>query len=713
MAFPSGWNNKQKIAIDYTKVSGSSDLINQPILLTEANFALDVFTHTQGKEIYTNHLYLDANLQGYWRLENNLNDSSANGYNLTAFNSPTYTTGNFGSGLDLELSSSQYALITSASSANLRISGSQTWCGWVKAESLHTGRVMALADGTYTRALYLGSDGKVYFYIDGLSTFITSDISYVVGEWVFVCGVWDSSAGKLKVWINGVKKELSSVTGTPISLTSDFAIGRNGSVNNTFFDGVLDDLAVYSRALSDAEIVGLFRGGQDLRFTSDEAGTTEIAFEVVNWDIVNQKAEVWTKIPTLSYTTNTIIYTWYSNSTASPYAYSDTYGSDNAQYSSHKIALNFGDGANDSTSNRATPTVVNGPVYTTGKFGKAIDLEATSSQYITFPDSSPLDLTGNIAVGAWVNFESTPVSGDGMVIASKYFDTGNQRSYSFLLYNDGGTLKLRFAYSSDGTFQAGNVAMVAWTPSTGTWYKIEAHFDAASAQVRFYVNGSQQGVTQSCSNTSVYNSTALLYIGALQFSSGNTWFFDGKIERLTVSTSKTAALITTEYNNENSPSSFASEVLVKSFLETIVLVESFTRSATFLRTVTEVVILSETLLRNITKTFTEIFSVTDLFLKAFLLTIVETVTVTASIVRTYNASRILTEVFSVNEVFSKSLTLDRVFVEAITILDISIKRILNGLLVPWVKKAKDVAGDWTEKTKDTVGNWASSSKSYD
>ena len=50
-----------------------------------------MFDNSQGKEIYTNHLYSDASLQGYWRLEDNGNDSSPNGYNLTG-TAPTLTT---------------------------------------------------------------------------------------------------------------------------------------------------------------------------------------------------------------------------------------------------------------------------------------------------------------------------------------------------------------------------------------------------------------------------------------------------------------------------------------------------------------------------------------------------------------------------------------------------------------------------------------------
>lgn len=47
MTIDSNWNSKHKIVIDNTKVSGSSDLTDFPVLLTEDNFFSDVFSNTQ------------------------------------------------------------------------------------------------------------------------------------------------------------------------------------------------------------------------------------------------------------------------------------------------------------------------------------------------------------------------------------------------------------------------------------------------------------------------------------------------------------------------------------------------------------------------------------------------------------------------------------------------------------------------------------------
>ena len=80
MSFPTGWNKEHKIVIDHTKISGSSDLSDYKLYLNESNFLSEVFSNSQGKEINSNYLLNDANLQGYWRMESGAltTDTSSN-----------------------------------------------------------------------------------------------------------------------------------------------------------------------------------------------------------------------------------------------------------------------------------------------------------------------------------------------------------------------------------------------------------------------------------------------------------------------------------------------------------------------------------------------------------------------------------------------------------------------------------------------------------
>ena len=126
-------------------------------------------------EIINSPLYLDANMQGYWRLEANGNDSSANGYNL-AGTAPTHTTGKFGNGADFESASSQYISIANASCPNLAITGSRTLSAWIKVESItasNQGIISKLGESNAYRGYVLrvsGTTGKVAIGITSLTT---------------------------------------------------------------------------------------------------------------------------------------------------------------------------------------------------------------------------------------------------------------------------------------------------------------------------------------------------------------------------------------------------------------------------------------------------------------------------------------------------------------------------------------------------------------
>lgn len=164
----------------------------------------------------------------------------------------------------------------------------------------------------------------------------------------------------------------------------------------------------------------------------------------------------------------------------------------------------------------------------------SLDLEAGSSQYASIADASQtgLDITGNLTIECWVKFETTPGSGSLFGIVSK-FNQNSERAYLLALHNDGGTLKLRFVHSTDS--DAESAATVDWTPSTGTWYHVAVTFEAASADVKFYVDTAQQGATQNTAANSIANTAAAFALGCFFDGSGNaTQFFDGLIDEVAV-----------------------------------------------------------------------------------------------------------------------------------------------------------------------------------
>jgi len=76
-----------------------------------------------------------------------------------------------------------------------------------------------------------------------------------------VAVVFDPVAGTRRIYVNGVDKTTSGVSGAmPASTASDFFIAA-GTAAGGYFGGAIDDFRVYSRPLTAAEIRAIYNGG--------------------------------------------------------------------------------------------------------------------------------------------------------------------------------------------------------------------------------------------------------------------------------------------------------------------------------------------------------------------------------------------------------------------------------------------------------------------
>ena len=116
-----------------------------------------------------------------------------------------------------------------------------------------------------------------------------------------------------------------------------------------------------------------------------------------------------------------------------------------------------------------------------------------------------------MTVSAWVYLASN----NGEAIVSKGNIGTYAGPYAFAINVLGG---LSF-YSSNGS--SAGWAAVNWTPSLNTWYHVAVTFNAGS--VTFYVNGVQQGTTQTAAVSSLNQSdTNSFFAGAYSTTGGTT-----------------------------------------------------------------------------------------------------------------------------------------------------------------------------------------------
>lgn len=239
-------------------------------ILLLGSFAISTLT-TQA-EIY------DTGLQGWWRMDTNDNnngktidrspDATNNQGTLVNIATSTfYSWGKLGQGFQFD---GVDDTVDVGKAANISLTGAMTVGGWAyfNATSSTAGNqgIITKGAGSSNRGWELSWQGgagandlQPYFQIATSSTeqqFIQSTVEVPKGRWGFIVGVYEPSS-RIEVWVNNVK---TSYTATAVA-----AAQRNSSVvvslgdrptgcSSCRLNGNLDDIRIYNRALSDAEI---------------------------------------------------------------------------------------------------------------------------------------------------------------------------------------------------------------------------------------------------------------------------------------------------------------------------------------------------------------------------------------------------------------------------------------------------------------------------
>jgi large repetitive protein len=209
----------------------------------------------------------DPSLVAHFQMEENggttLVDASGAGNNGTTVGGPTWVSSQTGLGLALNLNgTSQYA--TAPDSASLDITSAITLAAWVRPEKVATQYLIKKAiispSGTNGYELSLSSTGKAFVrfnQVTNANTYrVDSDVIPATGTtWVHLAATYDGTT--IRMYVNGAQ------SGTP--LAAAFAIATNnlvlgiGAESNgaTKFQGAMDEVRVYNRALSATEILAL------------------------------------------------------------------------------------------------------------------------------------------------------------------------------------------------------------------------------------------------------------------------------------------------------------------------------------------------------------------------------------------------------------------------------------------------------------------------
>jgi hypothetical protein len=290
--------------------------------------------------------------------------------------------------------------------------------------------------------------------------------------------------------------------------------------------------------------------GGDVRFSSDSAGTTQLACDVIAFEhdsstgADDAEIQIRVNVPSLSSASDTDIYIWYdgSTTTAQPAA-SNTYGSDNA-YDANWEGYWPDGGSTDRTSNGNDGTAQGGVTLggSTGQVGDATDYEASSTQYSDL--GTRIDVVSPMTLLAWVNPESLDVQYRGVIAARANAD------YQYQLRTVGATSP----YDTLSLLTSGGSSTSSLTITSSTWQLIGVSADTTGWT--FFKDSSTDSQSAQGSSSVAAAGNTTIGIGGKNIPS-QSW--DGLIDEAQIhSTARSSAWITTEYNNTNSPSTFAS-----------------------------------------------------------------------------------------------------------------------------------------------------------
>ena len=207
-------------------------------------------------------------LIAYWPMDNSANDMSGNGNNGT-LNNVTSVADRFGNANSAYHFNGTSSYISVPDAPSLRLNGTDfTLTAWVKLDGywntngnsdILCKRVPGMANGGW--GMSIGSN-NVFYGPGGGSTNAMASTTINTGTWYMATSVYSSATQQLSIYVNGTLVNTTSGILSPNSAISALLyIGSDDQVpgnSGYFFDGSMDDVRIYGRAISSTEVQQLY-----------------------------------------------------------------------------------------------------------------------------------------------------------------------------------------------------------------------------------------------------------------------------------------------------------------------------------------------------------------------------------------------------------------------------------------------------------------------
>jgi len=154
---------------------------------------------------------------------------------------------------------------------------------WVNPTTLPANGSTILSNGQNGSGVSFGisSQGKLTFKNHALATTYESNFSVLTNSWSFITWKYDNVKRKLSLYYNGFLIQNWTNVVSPLESTADLVIGNN--FENKQFIGLLDDLSLYGRLISDQSIL------DEANIQSNRGGVLKVTSSqmAIEGDIIN------------------------------------------------------------------------------------------------------------------------------------------------------------------------------------------------------------------------------------------------------------------------------------------------------------------------------------------------------------------------------------------------------------------------------------------
>ena len=326
-------------------------------------------------------------------------------------------------------------------------------------------------------------------------------------RWYHLACTYDSTSQDYIFYIDGVEDHRATSVGSPTAGSDNLRIGRRAGGTDMNFDGDIDDVRYYSRALSASEIQGLYAACEEgnMIYNADHHVPQYCA-----------GGDTWTAMGPVRD------------------------GIDSGLAGHWKLDESSGSSITDSSGNGNTGTWTDGAdnnvtgETTDGKINTALDFDNTDNKIEAGSDSSLDDIwSGGGTITAWVYGRSDGEGGYGR-IADKSSGPAPTNGWDLYVMDDPGQREVALSYDFTGADADFRTNLLSWP--LNSWFHVAVTYDNSSSSndPKFYINGVEHTNTSKNAPTGSFVSDASYNFTIGNRANATDRTFDGYIDDVRV-----------------------------------------------------------------------------------------------------------------------------------------------------------------------------------